>query len=135
MTDNQDYDDVHLYVPNLKNFDGFDERKRSEIMVSSTDQTISGNNFFQNIKASNPTEDGDVTNKNYVDLEITKQNVLINNELVNKSGSLINGDLILQHYNYPVQVNTNKAISYETQREIFLSRRVFPYANCYKYEQ
>ena len=33
------------------------------------------------------------------------------------------GDLILPHYNYPVQGNTNKAISYETQREIFLSRK------------
>ena len=35
----------------------------------------------------------------------------------------MNGDLILLHDNYPVQGNTNKAISYETQREIFLSRR------------
>ena len=33
------------------------------------------------------------------------------------------GDLILPHYNYPVQGNTNKAISYETQREIFISRK------------
>ena len=32
------------------------------------------------------------------------------------------GVLIFPHYNYPVQDNTNKAISYETQREIFLSR-------------
>ena len=35
----------------------------------------------------------------------------------------MNGDLILQHNNYPVEGNANKAISYETQREIFLSRR------------
>ena len=35
----------------------------------------------------------------------------------------MNGDLILPHDNYPVQGNTNKAISYETQREIFLSRQ------------
>ena len=35
----------------------------------------------------------------------------------------MNGDLILVHDNYPVQGNTNKAISYETQREIFLSRQ------------
>ena len=33
----------------------------------------------------------------------------------------MNGDLILQHNNYPVEGNANKAISYETQREIFLS--------------
>ena len=35
----------------------------------------------------------------------------------------MNGDLILPHDSYPVDGNTNKAISYETQREIFLSRR------------
>ena len=55
--------------------------------------------------------------------EIAKQNFLIDNEFVKKSGSLMTGDLILPHYNYPVQGNTNKAINYETQREIFLSRR------------
>ena len=76
LTDNQDFDNVHLFVPNLNNFDGFGGRKRSEIMVTSVDQTVSGNNFFQNIKARNPTEDGDVANKNCVDFEITKQNVL-----------------------------------------------------------
>ena len=123
LTDNQDFDNVHLFVPNLKNFDGFGGRKRSEIMVTSVDQTVSGNKFFQNIKAPNPSEDGDVANKNYVDFEITKQNVLIDNEFVKKSGSLMTGDLILPHYNYPVQGNTNKAVSYETQREIFLSRK------------
>ena len=92
-------------------------------MVTSVDQIISGNNFFQNIKAPNPTEDGDVANKDYVDFEITKQNALINNTFVKKTGDQMNGDLILQHYNYPVEGNTNKAITYETQREIFLSRR------------
>ena len=127
LTDNQDFDNVHLFVPNLKNFDGFGGRIRSEIMVTSVDQIISGNKFFQNIKASNPSEDDNVANKNYVDFEITKQNVLIDNEFVKKSGSLMTGDLILPHYNYPVQGNTNKAISYETQREIFLSRKeTFP---------
>ena len=127
LTDNQDFDNVHLFVPNLKNFDGFGGRKRSEIMVTSVDQIISGNKFFQNIKAPNPSEDGDVANKNYVDFEITKQNFLIDNEFVKKSGSLMTGDLILPHYNYPVQGNTNKAISYETQREIFISRKeTFP---------
>ena len=127
LTDNQDFYDVHLFVPNLKNFDGFGGKQRSEIMVTSVDQTVSGNKFFQNIKAPNPSEDGDVANKNYVDFEITKQNVLIDNEFVKISGSLMTGDLILPHYNYPVQGNTNKAISYETQREIFISRKeTFP---------
>ena len=61
--------------------------------------------------------------KDYVDFEITKQNALINNTFVKKTGDQMNGDLILPHDSYPVEDNTNKAISYETQREIFLSRR------------
>ena len=61
--------------------------------------------------------------KDYVDFEITKQNALINNTFVKKTGDQMNGDLILPHDSYPVKGNTNKAISYETQREIFLSRR------------
>ena len=127
ITEHQSFENVHLYLGDLKNFDGFGGRKRSELMVTSIDQTVSGNKFFQNIKARNPTEDSNVANKNYVDFEITKQNVLIDNEFVKKSGSLMTGDLILPHYNYPVQGNTNKAISYETQREIFISRKeTFP---------
>ena len=61
--------------------------------------------------------------KDYVDFEITKQIALINNTFVKKTGDQMNGDLILPHDSYPVDGNTNKAISYETQREIFLSRR------------
>ena len=61
--------------------------------------------------------------KNYVDFEITKQNALINNTFVKKTGDRMNGDLILPHDSYPVGGNTNKAISYESQREIFLSRQ------------
>ena len=61
--------------------------------------------------------------KDYVGFEITKQNALINNTFVKKTGDQMNGDLILPHDSYPVDGNTNKAISYETQREIFLSRR------------
>ena len=57
--------------------------------------------------------------KNYVDGEIAKQN----GNFLKKSGDQMNGDLILVHDNYPVQGNSNKAISYETQREIFLSRK------------
>ena len=39
-----------------------------------------------------------------------------------KTGDQMNGDLILVHDNYPVQGNTNKAISYNTIQEFFLSR-------------
>ena len=57
--------------------------------------------------------------KGYVDGEITKQN----SNFVKKTGGTMTGDLILPHDSYPVQGNTNKAVSYETQREIFLSRK------------
>ena len=57
--------------------------------------------------------------KNYVDFEITKQN----GNFVKKTGDVLTGDLILPHDSYPVQGNANKAVSYETQREIFLSRK------------
>ena len=66
---------------------------------------------------------GPKADKDYVDFEITKQNALMNNTFVKKTGDQMNGDLILPHDSYPVDGNTNKAISYETQREIFLSRR------------
>ena len=42
--------------------------------------------------------------------------MLFDNEFVKKSGSLMTGDLILQHYNYPVQGDTNKVISNETEK-------------------
>ena len=35
----------------------------------------------------------------------------------------MNGDLILPQYNHPVQGNTHKAIGYQSQQDIFLSRR------------
>ena len=67
--------------------------------------------------------------KDYVDFEITKQNALINNTFVKKTGDQMNGDLILQHNNYPVEGNANKAISYETQRKIFVSKKETSYGN------
>ena len=62
---------------------------------------------------------GAKADKNYVDGEITKQN----DTFVKKTGDQMSGDLILPHDSYLVQGNTNKAVSYETQREIFLSRK------------
>ena len=61
--------------------------------------------------------------KDYVDFEITKQNALINNTFIKKTGDQMNGDLILQQQQYPLQGNTHKAISYNTTRSIFLSRK------------
>ena len=61
--------------------------------------------------------------KDYVDFEITKQNAFINNTFVKKTGDQMDGDLILQPQPYPIQGNTHKAISYNTTRSIFLSRK------------
>ena len=47
----------------------------------------------------------------------------VDDKFVKKTGDTLSGDLILVHDSYPVQGNTNKAVSYETQREIFLSRK------------
>ena len=58
------------------------------------------------------TNIGQKVDKKYVDAKFVK-----------KTGGTLTGDLILPHDSYPVQGNTNKAVSYETQREIFLSRK------------
>ena len=46
--DDQDFDDMPLYIPNLKNYDGVGGRRRSEIIVTSTDQFITGKRRFKN---------------------------------------------------------------------------------------
>ena len=58
------------------------------------------------------TNIGQKVDKSYVDAKFVK-----------KTGGVLSGDLILLHDSFPVQGNTNKAVSYETQREIFLSRK------------
>ena len=41
-SEDQDYDDVHLYLPNLKNYDGISGRRKSNIMVNSIDNNMTG---------------------------------------------------------------------------------------------
>ena len=62
---------------------------------------------------------GPKADKNYIDGEITKQN----GNFVKKTGDVLTGDLILPHDSYRVQGNTNKAASYETQREYFCQEK------------
>ena len=120
---NEDQDDnqIRLYIPNLKNNDSFGGRLKSSIMVTSIDQTIEGKKVFHDIQVPNPTIDGNASNKAYVDNEIS--NAIDNFNYVEKSGDTMIGPLIVPKDNYPVQGNLNKVISYETQREIFLSKR------------
>ena len=42
QADDQDYDDVHLYIPNLKNYDNSGGRRKSNLVVNSIDNTFSG---------------------------------------------------------------------------------------------
>ena len=41
-SDDQDFDDVNLYIPNLKNHDGLNNRRKSNIVVNSIDNTFTG---------------------------------------------------------------------------------------------
>ena len=62
-----------------------------------------------------------VTLKTNIGQKVDKK--YVDDKFVKKTGGTLTGDLILVHDRYPVQGNTNKAVSYETQREIFLSRK------------
>ena len=111
MTEHQSYPNIHLNIPDLHNFDGHGVRPKSELMVTSVEQTVTGKKVFENIKVHDPTSNNQAANKNYADTKLSL------------TGGTMTGDLILPLDNYPVQGNTNKAVSYETQREIFLSRK------------
>ena len=153
MTEHQSYRNVHLHIPDIKNYDGYGGRRRSEMMITSIDQTIDGKKTFQNIEVSNPTGNNNATNKYYVDhnflnritggqiggdldmrghtikylksdnTESAAARVAELNLKLNRSGDEMDGDLILQPQPYPMQGNTHKAISYNTTRSIFLSRK------------
>ena len=69
------------------------------------------------------TNNNDVVIKSYLDSEIAKIPSMDTTQFVSKSGSTMTGDLILQSQPYPVHGNTNKAISYNTARAIFLSKK------------
>ena len=118
MTEHQSRSNVHLNIPDIQNFDGYGGRLKSEFMITSVDQNVTGKKVFENIEVHDPTSNNQAANKNYVDFKIAN-----NDQFVKKTGDVLTGDLILPHDNYPVQGNTNKAVSYETQREIFLSRK------------
>ena len=153
MTEHQSYPNIHLNIPDLKNYDGFGNRRRSEIMVTSVDQTVTGKKVFMVIEVPNPTSNNQATNKYYVDhnflnritggqiggdldmrgntikylkldnTESAAARVAELNLKLSLTGGTMTGDLILPHHNYPIPGNTNKVINYESQREIFLSRQ------------
>ena len=110
-TTHQSYENIHLYVPDLHNFDGHGGRPKSELMVTSVEQTVTGKKVFENIEVHDPTSNNQAANKSYADTKLSL------------TGGTMTDDLILPHHNYPIPGNTNKVINYESQREIFLSRQ------------
>ena len=111
MTEHQSYPNIHLNIPDLHNFDGHGGRPKSELMVTSVEQTVTGKKVFENIEVHDPTSNNQAANKSYADTKLSL------------TGGTMTGDLILPHHNYPIPGNTNKVINYELQREIFLSRQ------------
>ena len=111
MTEHQSYPNIHLNIPDLHNFDDHGGRPKSELMVTSVEQTVTGKKVFENIEVHAPTSNNQAANKSYADTKLSL------------TGGTMTGDLILPHDSYPVDGNTNKVINYESQREIFLSRQ------------
>ena len=72
LTEQQSYDNIHLHIPDLQNFDGYGGRERSDVVVTSTDQHISGRKTFSDINVLKPTGGDQAVNKKYVDDEIKK---------------------------------------------------------------
>ena len=118
-TENQDDNQIRLHIPNLKNYDSFGGRLKSSLVITSLDQIIEGRKVFHNIEVPNPAIDSQACNRAFVLNELSK----ISDNYVRKSGDAMVGSLIVPKDNYPIQGNLNKVLSYETQREIFLSKR------------
>ena len=69
------------------------------------------------------TNNNDVVTKSQLDSEIAKIPSADTTQFVKKTGATMIGDLILQPQPYPIRGNTNKAISYNAARNIFLSKK------------
>ena len=127
FNENQDDNQIRLYIPNLKNNDSCGGRLKSSIVVTSIDQTIEGTKLFTgNIEVPTAVTEGQATNKKYDDDALCKVSGVDTSDLVKKSCNTMTGPLIVPLEPYPVRGNlnkVNKVISYETQREIFLSKK------------
>ena len=103
ITEHQSYENVHLYIPNLKNYDGYGNRRRSELMVTSVDQTVTGKKVFRDIEVPTPTGNVDPVNKQYLDNKLNTKldkiilkDVNLNNKQLKNLGYDINnpGDVV-----------------------------------------
>ena len=69
------------------------------------------------------TNNNDVVTKQYIDSEIAKIPIIDASKFVAISGDTMTGSLVVPKDNYPVHGDLNKVIRYESQREIFLSKK------------
>ena len=101
LTPHQSYNNIHLNIPDLKNFDGFGGRPSSEMMITSVDQTVTSKKTFQNIEVPTPTSNNQASNKYYVD----------HNFLNRLTGGQIGGDLDMRGHTikYLKMDNTDSA--------------------------
>ena len=67
LTPHQSYNNIHLNIPDLKNFNGYGGRPSSEMMITSVDQTVTGKKVFRDIEVPTPTSNNQASNKYYVD--------------------------------------------------------------------
>ena len=96
LTEHQSYENIHLHIPDLQNFDGYGGRAKSEIMVTSTEQHITGRKTFFDINVLKPNNNDQAANKKYVDDEIKKIQSPDLSDYLQKDGSVaMTGDLIM----------------------------------------
>ena len=69
------------------------------------------------------TNNNDVVTKSQLDSKIAKIPSVDTSKFMLKTGDTMTGSLVVPKDNYPVHGNLNKVISYESQREIFLSKK------------
>ena len=114
MTEHQSYPNIHLNIPDLHNFNGHGGRPKSELMVTSVEQTVTGKKVFENIEVHNPTSNNQATNKYYVD----------HNFLNRITGGQIGGDLDMRGntINYLKLDNTESAAARVAELNLKLNR-------------
>ena len=88
LTEHQSYENIHLHIPDLQNFDGYGGRAKSEIMVTSTEQHVTGRKTFFDINVLKPDNNDQAANKKFVDDEIKKIQSPDLSDYLQKDGSV-----------------------------------------------
>ena len=135
-TENQDLNQCRLHIENLKNFDGYGNRIKSNIMVTSIDQTIEGKKIFHDIEVPTPTIDGHASNKAYVDNEISKiSDASDDSNYIKKSGDTMSGNLNMDNHmitNVKTPINDND-VANKGYIDNHLIQSAHPQTNILKY--